>query len=173
MNIAEAFKLRNKLKARLESLQSGIDHVSYSVELKTLEKDLSETTWPALDYKTYDAVLNEIDTTRDALTQLNLAIETANDVNRQALNELHSLSSSIAWADKMLNKQRCFNETVESYDHVSEKYVVKLYKRATERDYNETLVQLKQRKDELEALIAVNNGKTQVSFVLPHDVSVY
>jgi hypothetical protein len=171
INITTAMKIRNKLKSRLQTLQGGIERIDFSVSVE--DEDPATKKWPALDYKTYDEALAEIDLTREDLRRLNLAMEDANGVNRMALNELHSLEAAIDWEERMLQASRGFREKREEYDHEADKKVTKLYRVASKRDFVARLAKLRERKDELEALVSKNNGSVEVKFLLTEGVKLY
>jgi hypothetical protein len=177
MNISEAMKLRNKLKQKIEDLQQSVLNCDFGVRIPQIESedDGSDEAkkYANLDGKTYDEALIEIDEIRDALRDLNLAIEKANEVNRLALNELHSLSSSISWEERMVRTARNFKESTMMYEQGSEKPVEVFFRRASKTDFVKRLASLKKRKDELEDVISANNGRTVVQYKLPDGFKIY
>ena len=171
MNITAAMKLRNKLKSRLDVLQTCVKSIDFELDIDADPKKA----WPILDGATYEGALDEIDRTRDALSALNLAIEKANEVNRLNLNELHSLESHIAWEQTMVVKARSFVEKKEEFegDMGNRRKVVKLYQPVTKRDFVSRLAGLRKRRDEIEEAISKANGSTEVAFVLPEGIKIY
>ena len=172
MNITGAMKLRNKLKSRIETLQSGVSNVDFGVDV---DVDTKTKKWPALDGSTYEGALDEIDLTRAELSRLNLAIEEANAVNRLALNELHSLDSAVAWENSMLREARFFKEEKDDYEIKDGERikVTKKQKPISTRDFAARLAALRKRRSELEDEISLANGTTEVDFVLAEGVTIY
>ena len=100
VNIASAFRLRNKLKERIKRLTSQTDEADVTKHAGTEE----HTT--VFDGKTFRETVALVSLIMNTLRDFNLAIDKANLVNKEDLITLESLKAEIAFYENMACKIR-------------------------------------------------------------------
>ena len=158
LNIASAFRLRNKLKERIKELSKSCERASATKPLGTEENTVN------FDGKNFSESIAAVSLLMATLKDFNLAIEKANAVNREDLITLETLKAELAFYYTIVNKVRFTQKyeyeynTAGSRDRVEQELV--LDQRKLINHYNE----LKKKKDGLEEKLANSNFSNKVEF---------
>jgi len=158
LNIATAFRLRNKLKERIRKLTDIISGAEITKPVGTEEKTA------ALDGKTLNEVVENVRFLMATLREFNFAIDRANIVNKEDLISLETLKAEIAFYESLTVKVR--NARTHKFDHNSEggKDKIELEPLLDQQLIIAHFRDLKKQKEALEERLATSNGSTQVPF---------
>ena len=158
LTIASAFRLRNKLKERIKKLSSQI---SYAAAVKDAG---TEENTSLFDGKTFSQTITTVDTLMSSLQELNLAIDTANVINREALISLETLKAKIALFENITVKCRGADKVRYEYNAAGGKDKIELEPLLDQKAMVSRFEELKKEKDALEQKLAESNFKTPVNF---------
>ena len=169
LNMNEAFKLRNKIKAKLTALQNMVRRATLFVDPEMTEEDALRS----LDGETFDSVVAKTERLMDALCSLNTVIDQHNVENRSSLNELETIKVKESLNRTILDAIRSstvFERQVNTVTGETKK--VRL--RPIFADKNVFVQKEKEfarKKQEVEEKISAANGATSFTFAI--DEAVY
>jgi hypothetical protein len=164
-SISSAFRLRNRLKEKIQRLNSLIYSADYSKDAGGEERVFK------LDGRTHKNTLEEASSLMDLLCEFNQAIETANTVNRRALITLESVKAKIALYQLVV--ERCRSWKSYEYEYPEDRQfgmggsdLVKVMKEAVldQKEPVQKLEELILEKDTLEEKLAGSNARIKVDF---------
>jgi hypothetical protein len=158
VNLASAFRLRNKLKEKISAVTKAIESADFSKNTGT-----QENTSPC-DGKTLAEAIREGSELMDLLQAFNARIEKANLVNRDALIALETFKAKIAFYEKIVQKCRCCRKYEFEFDETGERVKVAKEALLDQGAVTSTLAKLKKEKDALEDRLAAANFSTLVDF---------
>ncbi|MDR2793806.1 MAG: hypothetical protein LBB61_09115 [Treponema sp.] len=156
LNLANSFRLRNKLKERIGAVTSAIADAEFS---KT--EGTKESTSPC-DGKTLEEAVCEVDMLMGLLQDLNVRIEKVNLVNRDSLIELETIKAKIAFYNTITRKCRRIRAYEFECDEKGERVKVAKEPLIDQGKMTAVLADLKKKKDALEEKIAAANFTTAV-----------
>jgi hypothetical protein len=113
MNINSAFRLRNRLKEKIQHLNNLIKNATYEKEEDAEEKGVE------LDGMILKEALAKAIALMDLLCDFNKAIETANEINRADLVALESIRAKIALYEQITAKCRVCKGFEHQYKEVA------------------------------------------------------
>ncbi|MDR0374736.1 MAG: hypothetical protein LBH85_03325 [Treponema sp.] len=157
-NLANSFRLRNKLKERISNLISAIEGAKFSKIAGT-----EENTSPC-DGKTLEEAVAEVHALMDILQELNARIEKANTANRDFLIMLETLKAKIAFYEKIAQSRRRYRKYEFEYDEEGERIKVVKEPLLDQKAIAATLANLKKEKEGIEEKIAALNFNIAVDF---------
>jgi hypothetical protein len=158
LTIAQAFRLRNKLKDKIKKMTS----LSESAELtKQVNKEENTTIF---DGKTFKETIAAVSLLMSTLKDFNLAIEKANTVNRTDLITLESLKAEIAFYDTLAGRFRRVEKFSYEYNSSGGRDKIELEPVLSQKEIISRLEELKKKKDEIEERLANSNFNTLVEF---------
>ncbi|GHU70453.1 hypothetical protein FACS189450_04920 [Spirochaetia bacterium] len=158
LTIASAFRLRNKLKERIKKLTAQIDRAD-------AVKDVgAEENTSLFDGKTFAQTIKAVDALMSSLRELNLAIESANVVNRADLIALETLKARIALFEDIADKCRRQAKVRYEYNTEGGKDKVELESLLDQRAIVTQLEGFKKDKESIEEKLAESNFRTAVNF---------
>jgi hypothetical protein len=158
LNIASAFRLRNKLKEKIKKLSEIAQRAGVTKEIGKLE-NLS-----AFDGKTFNETVTEVSFLMATLKDFNIAIDKANEVNRKDLIALETIKAEIAFYDFIAQKIRqapliTFEPNKEGgRDRIEWEFLL------DQKSIVSYFESLKKKKDNIEEKLASSNFKTEVNF---------
>ncbi|MHB9292054.1 hypothetical protein Holit_01142 [Hollandina sp. SP2] len=158
VNLASAFRLRNKLKEKISMVTNAIESADFSKNIGT-----EENTSPC-DGKTLTEAIREGSELMDLLQAFNTQIEKANLVNRDALIALETFKAKIAFYEKIVQKCRRCRKYEFECDETGERVKVAKEALVDQGAVTSMLAKLKKEKDALEDRIAAVNFSTPVDF---------
>jgi hypothetical protein len=164
VNISSAFRLRNRLKERIQHLNGLIKGAPYEVTEGTEENRAR------LDGKTLRETIEESSRLMDLLCDFNKAIDKANAGNRIDLITLESLKVKISIYQQIAQSCRqCKGYDYEypeakKFGSDSEVFLVKKIPLVDQDEVLKTLNALKKAKNVLEEKLSSSNGRTMVDF---------
>ena len=158
LNIASAFRLRNNMKKRIGKLSGIAQRAEVTKQTGTLEN-----TSP-FDGKTFNETVAEISLLMATLRDFNLAIDKANEVNRQDLISLETLKAEIAFYDSLTQKIRQAPLFTYEYNKEGGRDKIEMEFLLDQKAVVSRLESLKKKKDEIEEKLAESNFKTEVNF---------
>jgi len=100
LNIATAFRLRNKLKERIKELTKTCERAEVSKNKGTAENTAN------FDGKSFTETVSAINLLMETLKNLNLAIEKANAVNKEDLITMETVKAELAFYKSIITKIR-------------------------------------------------------------------
>ena len=158
LNIATAFRLRNKLKEQIKKLSEIVQRAEVSKQTGTKEN----TT--AFDGLTFNDAIEKVKLLMATLCDFNLAIDKANEVNRADLIALETLKAEIAFYDTVAHKVR--NAQPFSYEYNAEggRDKIEMELLLDQKSIVSHYENLKKQKDYIEEKLATSNSNTQVDF---------
>jgi len=164
INLSSAFRLRNRLKEKIQRLNGLLGKAEYQ---KTVGV---EENWAGLDGMSLRDAVKRAAGLMDLLRDFNKAIESANEVNRVHLITLESLKAKIALYEQVAEKCRGFKGY--EYEYPEERHedwrgdMVKVMKEPLldQKEVVETLNALKKEKNTLEDKLSHSNGEVTVDF---------
>jgi len=163
-NMNSAFRLRNRLKEKIQYLNVLIGEAEYQ---KTVG---AEENRAGLDGSSLQDTIEQLARLMDLVCEFNQAIERANEVNRVHLIRLESLKAKIALFEKVAGKCREFKgydyEYPDNRKNEWEHEMVKVIKEPLidQKAVVETLHALKKEKNALEDKLSRSNGEATVDF---------
>ncbi|MDR0722840.1 MAG: hypothetical protein LBF75_08665 [Treponema sp.] len=158
LNLAGAFRLRNRLKDKISALTQVIEGADFTKDAGT-EEDTSPC-----DGKTLAETIRECSDLMALLQTFNTQIHQANLVNQEALIALETLKAKIAFYEKMVQKCRRCRKYEFEFDETGERVKVAKEALVDQGVITSTLAKLKQEKDALEDRISGVNFSTPVDF---------
>lgn len=169
LNMNEAFKLRNKIKAKISDLSSSIVSAQLFVDPDLTE----EESLRAFDGEQFDNVVSKAERLMDFLCNLNTAIDKANVTNRANLNALETLKVKSNLNRDILSAIRSssvFQTQINSVTGETKK--TRLRQIFSDSSiYIEKEKSFSKQKEKLEQQIAISNSST--TFDLEVDEQVY
>ena len=158
LNIASAFRLRNKLKERIKTLSEIAKETDVSKRVGTAENTV------AFDGKTFQEVVTEMNSLMATLRDLNLAINKANEANREDLIHLETLKAEIAFYESTTRQIRKASRFSYDYDERGNRVKIENELLLDQKTVVSYYKGLKKKKDDIEEKLAHSNAKTQVDF---------
>ena len=158
LNIAGAFRLRNKLKERIKRLSD------LALGAETTKPEGTDENTAIFDGKTFKETIAQVSVLMAALRDFNIAIDRANLKNKEALINMESLKAEIAFYENITQKVR--GAPLYSYEHNAEGGRDKIKQEAllSQKDIVAHLESLKKKKDSMEEQLAKSNIETQVEY---------
>ena len=158
LNIASAFRLRNKMKERIRKLSGIVERADITKQVGTPENTSS------FDGKTFSDTVAEVSLLMATLRDFNVAIDKANEVNRQDLISLETLKAEMAFYDSLT--QRIRQAPLFTYEHNKEggRDKIEMELLLDQKTVVSRLEGLKKKKDEIEEKLAESNYRTEVHF---------
>ena len=158
LNIASAFRLRNKLKEKIKRL------TEISGRADVTKQDGTEENKAIFDGKTFNETIDEVSALMGTLRDFNIAIDKANLKNKDDLISLESLKAEIAFYETITYKVR--NAPLFSYEYNAEggRDKIKQELLLSQKKVIEHLASIKKRKDAIEEKLAKSNIETAVEF---------
>lgn len=169
INMNEAFKLRNKIKAKISELSYSILRAQLFVDPDLTE----EESLRAFDGEQFDSVVTKAERLMDFLCDLNTAIDKANVTNRANLNALETLKVKSNLNRDILSIIRSssvFQTNVNSVTGETTKIRLRQIF-SNSAIYIEKEKSFSRQKEELEQQVAISNSNT--IFELEVDEQVY
>jgi hypothetical protein len=158
LNIASAFRLRNKLKEGIKELTKACERASVTKALGTAENTAG------FDGKSFADSVAQASLLMSTLRDFNLAIEKANVVNKEDLITLETLKAEIAFYDKMVDKVR----GAEKFDYEDNpdggRDKIELEPVLDQQAVVARCKELKKKKDTVEEKLLNSNFTVQVDF---------
>jgi len=158
LNIASAFRLRNKLKEKIKKLIDLTDSASV-----TTPKGIPENT-TVFDGKSFTETIENVSRLMSILRDFNLAIDKANIINKENLITLESLKAEISFYDGIVRKARRAEKYSYEYNPAGGRDKIELEPVLDQKAMVSYLDSLKKKKDEIEEQLANSNFSVQVDF---------
>ena len=158
LTIASAFRLRNKLKERIKKLSAQINRADAVKDAGTAENT------SLFDGKTFAETIKAVDTLMSSLRELNLAVDTANVVNRADLIALETIKAKIALFEEIADKCRRQEKFRYEYNAEGGKDKIALEPLLDQMAIVSRLEELKKNKEAQEEKLAESNFRTAVNF---------
>jgi len=158
LNIASAFRLRNKLKERIKKLTEIVQNAEVTKQVGTTENTAT------FDGKTFNEAIAEINFLMTTLRDFNLAIDKANEVNKEDLINLETLKAEIAFYDLVTQKIRRAPPFFYEHNKEGGRDKIEMELLLDQKSIVSHFESLKKKKDDLEEKLANSNAKTQVNF---------
>ena len=158
LTIASAFRLRNKLKERIKKLSARINQADAVKDTGTVENT------SLFDGRTFAETIKAVDTLMSSIWELNLAVDTANVVNRADLIALETIKAKIALFEEIADKCRTQEKFRYEYNTEGGKDKIALESLLDQRAIVSRLEELKKNKEALEEKLAESNFRTAVNF---------
>jgi len=158
LSIATSFRLRNKLKERIKKSTEIIQGAEVSKQIGTAENTA------VFDGKTFNEAITEVNFLMATLRDFNLAIDKANEVNREDLITLETLKAEIAFYDSISQKIRRAPRFSLEYNKEGGRDKIEMELLLDQKAIVSHFESLKKQKDDLEEKLAGSNAKTQVNF---------
>ena len=158
LNIATAFRLRNKLKEKISKLSGIINGADVTKPVGTPEN----TT--VFDGSSFNETIERIRLLMSTLRDFNLAIDKANGVNRTDLINLETLKAEIAFYDSVIKKIRQVPPFTYEYNAEGGRDKVQLELLLDQKSIIAHYENLIKQKDSIEEKLTTSNSNTQVSF---------
>lgn len=158
LNLANSFRLRNKVKEKISKLQQLVADAEFTKDKGTPE-DVLKT-----DGANMMNVIMAIDNLMKELTKLNQAIAEANVVNSANLIELESAKAFIAYYEKLANRSRNLKTYRMEMNATAGYEKIELEPIVNQNEFLSKLDCWKKTKDSLEEQLAESNFKTAVHF---------
>ena len=158
LNIASAFRLRNKLKGRISKLSGIVQRAEVTKQIGTLENTA------VFDGMTFNEAVAEVQFLMATLRDFNLAIDKANQVNREDLIALETVKAEIAFYEQITQKIR--QAPLFFYEHNREggRDKIEMEFLLEQKTVVSHFENLKKKKDDIEEKLAASNAKTKVLF---------
>jgi hypothetical protein len=162
-NLAGSFRLRNRLKEKIQHESGLIKNAAYQ------KNEDEEEICADLDGKTLQAAITGADGLMDLLCEFNHAIDKANEVNREDLTTLETIKAKISLYESVTGKCRGFKGYEYEYPKDRKDYSVDMVKVIKELVIDQEamvnkLESLKREKDKLEERLSRRNYETRVDF---------
>ena len=158
LNIASAFRLRNKLKERIKELTNACEKASVPKVLGTAENTA------CFDGRTFADTIANVSLLMAALRDFNLAIEKANAVNKEDLITLETLKAEIAFYNTIVSKIRDVERFDFEYNPNGGKDKIELELVLDQQMMVAHYKDLKKKKEAIEEKLANSNIAVQVDF---------
>jgi len=158
INIASAFRLRNKMKERIKKLSDILYGASITKKTGTVENT------SALDGRTFKETVEQMCLLMAALRDFNIAIDKANQVNREDLISLESLKAEMAFYDSITQKMRRAPDFYTEYNKEGGAVEIEAEFLLDQKTAISHLESLRKKKDDIEEKLGSSNYKTEVLF---------
>jgi len=158
LNIALAFRLRNKMKERIRKLSGIVERADITKQVGT-----PENTSP-FDGKTFNETVAEVSLLMATLRDFNVAIDKANAVNREDLISLETLKAEMAFYDSLTQKIRQASLFTYEYNKEGGRDKIEMEFLLDQKTVVSRLESLRKKKDDIEEKLAESNFKTEVNF---------
>jgi hypothetical protein len=158
LNMASAFRLRNKLKKRIKELTGACESARVTKALGRAENTAG------FDGKTFKDSIADVSLLMATLRDFNLAIEEANAVNKEDLITLETLKAEIAFYDTMVGKVRRAEQFDYEYNPDGGKDKIELELVLDQQAVVACNKALKKKKEAIEEKLAASNFAVQVDF---------
>jgi len=158
LNIATAFRLRNKLKEKISKLSAIIHGADVTKPVGSPEN----TT--VFDGNSFNETIERVRLLMSTLRDFNLAIDKANGINRTDLINLETLKAEIAFYDTVIQKIRQAPLFAYEYNAEGGRDKVQLELLSDQKSLIAHYENLIKQKDSIEEKLASSNSITQVSF---------
>jgi len=158
LNIASAFRLRNKLKERIKELNKACEGASVTKPLGTEENTA------IFDGKSFSDSIATVSLLMATLKEFNLVIEKANAVNREDLITLETVKAELAFYNSIVHKVRSTEKFQYEYNPEGGKDKMELELVLDQQKLINYYNELKKRKDTLEEKLANSNFTNKVDF---------
>jgi hypothetical protein len=158
LNIASAFRLRNKLKERIKELTKACERASVTKALGTAENTAG------FDGKSFTDSVANVSLLMSMLRDFNLAIEKANAVNKEDLITLETLKAEIAFYDTIAGNIRRAEQFDYEYNPDGGRDKIELELVLDQQTVVAHYKDLKKKKEAIEEKLANSNFTVQVDF---------
>jgi len=158
LNIASAFRLRNKMKERIKKLSDIVQRADITKQIGTSENTST------FDGKTFNETVAEVSFLMSVLRDFNIAIDKANEVNREDLIGLETVKAEIAFYDLITHKIRGASPFLYEPNKEGGRDKIEMEFLLDQKVIISHLESLRKKKDEIEEKLANSNFKTEVNF---------
>ena len=158
LNIASAFRLRNKLKEKIKKLSEIAQGADVTKQVGTIENVST------FDGKTFNETVTEVSLLMATLRDFNIAIDKANEVNRKDLIELETLKAEIAFYHFITKKIRQASPVSYEYNKEGGRDKIEMEFLLDQKTVVSHLENIKKKKDDIEEKLACSNFNTEVNF---------
>jgi len=158
LNIASAFRLRNKLKERIKELTKSCERASMTKPVGTGENTA------AFDGKSFTDSIARVSLLMATLKDFNLVIEKANAVNKEDLIALETVKAEFAFYDTLVTRIRGTEKFEYEYNPEGGRDKVELEMVLDQQTVVNHHRELKRKKDSLEEKLANSNYNVKVDF---------
>ena len=158
VNIASAFRLRNKLKERIKRLSD----IAMRADITKPEGTDENTS--VFDGKTFAETIEEVSLLMMTLRDFNAAIEKANVLNREDLISLESLKAEISFYESITQKVRGAPQYSYEYNAEGGRDKIKQELLISQKKVIIHLDALKKKKDSIEEKLAKSNMEMLVDY---------
>jgi hypothetical protein len=158
LNIASAFRLRNKMKERIRKLTGIVERADITKQVGTLEN-----TSP-FDGKTLCETVEELGLLMATLRDFNVAIDKANAVHREDLITIETVKAEMAFYDSLT--QRIRQASLFTYEPNKEggRDKIEMEFLLDQKAVISRFESLRKKKDDIEEKLAESNFRTEVNF---------
>ena len=158
LNIASAFRLRNKLKMRIKELTTACVKTSVTKTVGIEENTAS------FDGKSFAQAIKNVSLLMATLKDFNHAIEKANAINKEDLINMETLKAELAFYDTIVHKIRKAEMFEYEYNPEGGRNKVELELVLNRQTMVERYNKLRMQKDALEEKLAISNFNAKVDF---------
>ena len=158
LNIATAFRLRNKLKEKIKRLSEIVQRAEVTKQAGTNENTA------VFDGLTFNSTIDQVKLLMATLRDFNLAIDKANEVNRTDLITLETLKAEMAFYDTVAQKVRKAQPFTYEYNAEGGRDKIEMELLLDQKSIVSHYENLKKQKDDIEEKLATSNSNTQVDF---------
>jgi len=158
LNIVSAFRLRNKLKERIQELTRTCYKAKVTKPIATPE---NTTVFDGINFT--DSIKN-VSLLMATLRDLNLAIEKSNITNKEDIINLETLKAEIAFYDTMVNNVRNAEKFEYEYNPEGGRDKIEMELVLNQQIIVDHWKNLKKKKGEIEEKLAISNLAIQVDF---------
>ena len=158
LNIASAFRLRNKMKERIKKLSDIVQRAEITKQIGTLENTAT------FDGRTFSETVEEVSLLMAVLRDFNVAIDKANEVNRENLIGLETLKAEIAFYELITRKIRGAPPFIYEHNKEGGHDKIEVEFLLDQKVIVSHLESLRKKKDDIEEKLASSNFKTEVNF---------
>ena len=158
VNIASAFRLRNKLKERIKRLSD------IAMRADVTKPEGTDENISVFDGKTFAETIEEVSLLMMTLRDFNAAIEKANVLNREDLISLESLKAEISFYESITQKVRGAPQYSYEYNAEGGRDKIKQELLLSQKKVITHLDALKKKKDGIEEKLAKSNMEVLVDY---------
>ena len=158
LNIASAFRLRNKLKERIKRLSD------IALRADVTKPEGTDENTAIFDGKTFNETIEDVSLLMTTLRDFNIAVEKANWINREDLINLESLKAEISFYESITQKVRGAPQYSYEYNAEGGRDKIKLELLLSQKSVITHLDALKKKKDSIEEKLAKSNMEVLVEY---------
>jgi hypothetical protein len=158
LNIASAFRLRNKLKERIKKMIDACEGAAVTKPVGTAENTA------VFDGKSFVDTVAAVSLLMATLRDFNIAIDRANAVNKEDLITLETLKAEIAFYDTLTGDIRRAEKFSYEYNATGGRDKIEQEPVLNQKTVVAYLEELKKKKDAIEEKLANSNFSVQVDF---------